>query len=234
MNFGALWGLASVSGVGPLPPWRQFEVLEGARPGTAATLARAVGASRVVVGVASPLVGELEHAGYASVARDSSFAVLAPAQAPPLAFLAARTRVVSATDAVNAARAGVALEPDVLVEGDAAESVEEGDAAGRLDAVRVDRSRYEARVVVTRPTWLVLRQPYYRGWRAWIDGRPAPVRPAGGFLLGVRVETGAHDVVVAYTERGLAVGAVVSFCTLAGLVIVLRRRATVEKAGPLA
>src|SRR5262249_30767929 len=49
MNFGALWGLRSISGVGPLPPWRQLAVLGGAERGRAVELARAVGASRVVV-----------------------------------------------------------------------------------------------------------------------------------------------------------------------------------------
>jgi hypothetical protein len=234
MNFGALWGLASVSGVGPLPPWRQFEVLDDARPGTAPELAKAVGATRVVVRGTSALAPQLQHGGYSVVARDERFLVLAPPTEVPFAFLAARARTVPAADAVDAARAGMAIEPELLVEGDPTPGVEEGDAAGRIEIRSSGDTRHELRVSVTRPTWLVVRQPYYRGWRAWIDERPARVQPVGGFLTGVRVDAGTHDVVLAYPERGLAVGALVSAGTALALLALLRRRRTVEKAGPLA
>jgi hypothetical protein len=62
MNFGALWGVAAVSGVGPLPPWRQFEVLGNAETTRAAAVVRQLGATRAVVRAGTPLDTTLQAA----------------------------------------------------------------------------------------------------------------------------------------------------------------------------
>jgi hypothetical protein len=217
--------------VGPLPPWRQFETLDGAVPGAAPGFVRAVGATRVIARRGSAVAADLERAGHAPVAGDGRFVVLAPPGPAPRAFLAPRARMATAEDAVAAAREGRALEPEVLVEAEPAGAREAGDADGRIDLVEDGGRSYAVRVSVDRPTWLVLRAPYYRRWAARIDGAAAVVRPAGGFLLGVRVEAGDHDVVLAYREPGFATGLVVALVASVALAVAARRRATVEKAG---
>jgi uncharacterized membrane protein YfhO len=80
-----------------------------------------------------------------------------------------------------------------------------------------------ARVTVARPTWLVLREPYYANWRATVDGRRTEIFPAGGFLMALLVDAGTHDVRVEYHERGLLPGVVVALLAAIALPIAVRR-----------
>jgi uncharacterized membrane protein YfhO len=80
-----------------------------------------------------------------------------------------------------------------------------------------------ARVTLAQPTWLVLREPYYRNWRAAIDGRPARLYPAGGFLLGLLVDAGTHEVQAAYHEGRLLPGVVLAALAVVLLPLALRR-----------
>jgi hypothetical protein len=224
MNFGALWGVKSISGVGPLPPWREFAVLGGAERGRAVELAREVGASRVVVRAGSPLASTFAAAGYASVRGLDGLAVLAAPSRAAHAFLAARTRTVDATEAIAAARQGAPFDVDeILVEG-VPGAPEEGDPKGRLDIAERRQHAYRWRVGVARPTWLAVREPYYRNWTAAIDGRPVEVRPAGGFFLALRVPAGEHEVALRYHEPGLVPGAVGAGLSVLVLGLVVARR----------
>ncbi len=224
MNFGALWGVRSISGVGPLPPWRELAVLGGAERGSAVDLAREVGASRIVVRAGSPLAASFAHAGYGPVAALDGLAVLAAPSRPPHAFLVARARTVDAAEAIAAAKRGAAFDAnEILVEG-AGGADEQGDAQGGLDVTERRQHLHRWRVGVRQPTWLAVREPYYRNWIAWIDGRPAEVRPAGGFFVAVRVPAGEHEVALRYREPGLVPGLVAAGATLLALGVVAARR----------
>jgi hypothetical protein len=224
MNFGGLWGVRSMSGVGPLPPWRELAVLGGAERGRAVDLAREVGASRIVVRASSPLAASFAHAGYGTVAGLDGLVVLAAPSRPLHAFLVARARTVDAAEAIAAARRGSAFDADeILVEG-AGGADEEGDARGRLDITERRQHLHGWRVGVRQPTWLAVREPYYRNWVAAIDGRPAEVRPAGGFFVAVRVPAGEHEVALRYREPGLVPGIVAAGVSVLMLGVVAARR----------
>lgn len=223
MNFGALWGLDAVSGVGPLPPWREFEVLGGAERGSAPALVQQVGASRVVVRSGGPLHAQLTAAGYGTANALDGLRVFSVPSPSPRVFLAAAVEHVDAAAAVDAARRGLALDVEhVLVEAEPLGEREVGDGNGRVEIEHASGADYRLRVEVARPTWLVVRAAYYRNWRATIDGRAADVRPAGAMFLAVRVDAGAHHVALAYREPGLVPGLVVA--ALTGLVLVAIRR----------
>jgi uncharacterized membrane protein YfhO len=70
------------------------------------------------------------------------------------------------------------------------------------------------------PALLVLNDANYPGWRAWVDGRPAPILAADHLFRGVSVPTGRHVVEFVYRPAsflwGLAVS-VLAFLFLAGL-----------------
>jgi hypothetical protein len=53
---------------------------------------------------------------------------------------------------------------------------------------------------------LVVRESYARGWRAWADGVPAPVRRAEGRYLSVELPPGSRRVRLSYAPPGLAAG----------------------------
>jgi hypothetical protein len=67
-----------------------------------------------------------------------------------------------------------------------------------------------------------LSESWDAGWSAFLDGRPAELVRAEGFLMAVRVPQGAHVVRFVYATPGRAAGAaasIVSLCALAGLLI---------------
>ena len=87
------------------------------------------------------------------------------------------------------------------------------------DAPRLTRLR----VSVARPTWALVRHPYYPNWEAHVDGTRQPLHPAGGFLMGLLVDAGTHDVQLAYRERTLPVAALVAALAAVLLPLGLRR-----------
>jgi uncharacterized membrane protein YfhO len=54
--------------------------------------------------------------------------------------------------------------------------------------------------------YLVVRDSYARGWRARVDGVPAPILRANGKHRAVPVPAGRHEVVMWYEPPGLWVG----------------------------
>jgi hypothetical protein len=214
MNFGALWGLQAISGVGPLPPWREFEVLGAAEAGRAPALVREVGASRVVVRAGSGLERGLVETGLRRVGGLDGLGVLAVPSPPPSIFLARTIERVTAATAVAAARRGEALDVDrVLVEAAPEGTTEAGDPAGGLDVLAAAPTAYRMRVELDRPTWMIARVPYYRNWHATIDDHPTDVRPAGAMFLAVRADKGRHDISLRYTEPGLIPGMAIAAAT---------------------
>ena len=53
-----------------------------------------------------------------------------------------------------------------------------------------------------------------RGWRAHVDGVPAPVVRANGKHRAVAVSAGRHEVVLRYAPPGLVVGLALSVVSL--------------------
>jgi len=227
LNFGALWGVEAWNGMADLAQRRQQQVFEAPTPGDAAALIRQVGADPVVVVEASPLANELAVAGFVQIDRSDRLLFLSPPAPPvPQIQLVPRAEAVTAETAIAAARFGRALDENhVLVEADALPGGAEGDPAGQLEVLDQEPGALNARVAVDRPTWLVVREPYYRNWRATIDGEPARIYPAGGFVLGILVDAGSHDVHMSYRERRLAIGAVLAVLAAVLLPPALRRAA---------
>ncbi len=66
--------------------------------------------------------------------------------------------------------------------------------------------RIAMRTSSTTAGYLVVSEPYARGWRATIDGRAVPIRRTDYALQGVSLPTGSHTVVLTYAPRSLAIG----------------------------
>jgi hypothetical protein len=232
LNYGALWGIESFNGVGALAQWRQIDVMEHARPDTVIALAGQLGADPVVVLSGSKLEGKLRQAGYRQVgpAREDGLRILSSGKTIPRYALIPSVRPTSAREAIEAARGGEALgDETALIElgddggsqvaGGVTAETGRGDPNGRLEPLEERPGSFRANVAVSRPTWLVAREPFYRNWRATIDGVVAPIYPAGGFFIGVRIPPGRHDFRLEYREPGLLLGAGIALATL----IVFRR-----------
>jgi hypothetical protein len=86
-------------------------------------------------------------------------------------------------------------------------------------------SRVPNRMVVEAsilcPGLVVVGDPYYRGWRAWVDGARVPIQEFEGGRRAVRVRTGSHRVEFAYRPASVYWG---MGCTALGLVLVCTLR----------
>ena len=62
-------------------------------------------------------------------------------------------------------------------------------------------------VEATAPSIVVVRTTFDDGWGATVDGRPAQVFPTDGFLQGVSVPAGHHEVRLTYRDDAVSAGA---------------------------
>jgi hypothetical protein len=93
----------------------------------------------------------------------------------------------------------------------------------------------------SRPSLVVVAETKFPGWRARVDGRPAPVLEVDGAFLGVPVAEGTHVVTLVY-DAPVAVwlGRLVTAATLLAIVAMgvrsrrRQRRTSASSAGPSA
>jgi hypothetical protein len=142
----------------------------------------------------------------------------------PRAMLACR--VVQASSAEDAGRRpyveGFDPSRDVALETPAEASCREGAAA--LESFVPGDERY--RVTADGPGLLVTRYSFAHGWRASVDGRPAPVVRANGKHRAVSVPAGTHEVRLRYEPPGLHAGMALTALAVAGAALSWRRRGT--------
>lgn len=89
----------------------------------------------------------------------------------------------------------------------------------RGDSVLIDVRESEGGI-------LVLRDAYYPGWRAFVDGREVPVRKADFFFRGVTLEPGDHRVTFRYDPVSLRISrwaSLLAILLLAGVAVAPRR-----------
>jgi hypothetical protein len=132
----------------------------------------------------------------------------------PRAMLACR--VVAAADDDDARQRpyapGFDAERDVVLETSAEASCRKGEA--RRESFVPGDERYA--VATDGPGLLVTRDSFARGWRASVDGRPAPVLRANGKHRAVPVPAGAHEVRLRYDPPGLRAGIALTAIAVAG------------------
>lgn len=83
-------------------------------------------------------------------------------------------------------------------------------------------------IAVANPTdhtaVLVLRDTFYPGWQATLDGNPVPIERADTLFRGVRVSPGQHTVTFTYRPLSVYVGIAISGAAWAALALVITRR----------
>jgi hypothetical protein len=80
-------------------------------------------------------------------------------------------------------------------------------------------------VATPSPALLILSEPYYPGWQAMVDGRPAPLLRADYILRAVPISAGEHTVELTFRPLSFTAGAVMSALTivLLGMSFIIRR-----------
>ena len=93
---------------------------------------------------------------------------------------------------------------------------------GREPPVMVEelaRNRVALRVRATRPGLVYCSENYFPGWRATVNGRPAPILAANHAFRAVPVPAGDVAIELSYFPPGLLPGSIVS--SVAGLIVLL-------------
>ncbi len=136
--------------------------------------------------------------------------------AVPVLRRVARARVApDARAAWDLVRTGAVVPADeVVLEGDPAGAAPPG-SGGTLRVLAETRDTLEAETTGPGRGWIVRAQTWAPGWRAWVDGRAAPVRRADFLFQAVEVPAGNHRVRFEYREAALAQGAVTALLGLA-------------------
>lgn len=99
---------------------------------------------------------------------------------------------------------------------------------GEVRLLRRDSQAVELEVRMGCRGMVVLSENFFPGWRAWVDGRPAPIHEVYTCLRGVVVERGLHHIRMEYRPRSVAVGAAMTLLGVVGALVLvgLERRRT--------
>lgn len=84
---------------------------------------------------------------------------------------------------------------------------------GDVTVITYQPARIELSLQASRASLLVLSETYYPGWKAWIDGQPAQIRPVDIALRGVMVPAGAHRLRMEFRPAILPVSLGISIAT---------------------
>jgi uncharacterized membrane protein YfhO len=76
-----------------------------------------------------------------------------------------------------------------------------------LNIVRYQPNEIEIETFASLPSYLVMSETYYPGWKAKVDRKRAPVYPANIAFRAVPVPSGHHNVRLLYKPESVRIGA---------------------------
>jgi hypothetical protein len=77
--------------------------------------------------------------------------------------------------------------------------------------------------------FVVISEAAWKGWRAYVDERPAKIVRANHAFLGVFVPAGKHAVRLTYLPRSFVIGRAITFATLAMIALAIALRVATKK-----
>ena len=217
-NIGVLHGIESTNGASPLVLRHYLRLREGLLPAHEARFWQLTATSAVIswrdrIDGAEPLLGVGEG--------NLRTTVHGLANPSPYAWRAFRAVPVGSDDDALVQLRDDAFDPfgTVLLH----DGAQGGGPYGTDGATGVD-GRGPAGDVAVRtdggtPGWIVFSEVWHPGWRATIDGRPAPVLRADVALIAVAVPPGEHAVTLRFTDRWAIAG--IALSTLTAMILAL-------------
>jgi hypothetical protein len=166
---------------------------------------------------------------------DSFYWLFENPHASPRAFVVYRVRPALPVEELLGILSGAEFDPlsQSYVEGDPGlPPSPEAPLRGQPAAiVRDEKLIVEVEANLAAPGLLVLADSFYPGWRATVDGTPAPIFPTNYLFRGVPVPAGQHRVRFEYRPRSVTAGAAASLAGLLAIaVLFLRARRNVTRA----
>ncbi len=156
--------------------------------------------------------------------EDPQIDVYLNTRALPRALLVRRAIVVPDGDAAFAAIHAPGFDPATMVVVERGPPLsppageEERGPPPTISFLRYGLNDLALEVVTPTPAYLVLAEVDYPGWRAWVDGRPAPIWRANYAFRAVYLEAGQHQVEMRFQPASWRWGMLLTGLTLIGLV----------------
>ena len=176
------------------------------------------------------MIGEAAARGHRSLWSDGEVRVLARATAPRYYFTS-QYRVVSGAQAL-AAVAQQRPAREVLLEDRPAWPPSPNLAGDPAVVSRVGRNEVLLRLRAPRPGLVYCSESQAAGWRARVNGKPAPILAANYAFRAVPVPAGDVVIELSYFPPGLALGLSVSVLALVGIAVLALRREASAPAAP--
>jgi hypothetical protein len=142
----------------------------------------------------------------------------------PRFYLVGRVRPAESLEEAAQALRDSALDPraEAIVEGRLRLA---GGAGGQVKVISYRENGFELEVEAPQAAYLVTSETHYPGWKAWVDGREAPLYYTNVAFRGLPVPAGRHRVVMRFAPGIVWIGAAISGLSLGtALLPWLRRR----------
>ncbi|MGI9107918.1 MAG: YfhO family protein [Pyrinomonadaceae bacterium] len=166
---------------------------------------------------------DASNSGYGAIKSEDAGAarVYENLRARPRAWLVGKVLTVGEEEALNAIRSsrladGSAFDPAqvALVEEPLEFTAEQLNAGAAARIKYLSDERMEVETTSNAPAFLVTSDVFYPGWRATVDGTPAPLFQTNYAFRGVAVPAGTHTVRFEFKPRSFYKGALLSAASL--------------------
>jgi hypothetical protein len=180
---------------------------------------------------------QLSRSGLIHVATLPGNEVYEDPEVLPRFFLVDRVRRAAGMEEAAAMLKSGAFDPrsEAVVEG----AVEVSGGSGSVRVLAYARRRVLLEIDAAAPGFLVTSETHYPGWRAFLDGREAPIYYTNVAFRGLPVPAGRHRVEFEFAPAILAwsallsAGALLPFCLLPLAFCLARRRRPASRSFPL-
>ncbi len=86
-------------------------------------------------------------------------------------------------------------------------------------SITLGRNGFRLNVTIDHDGWVIVSEPAWKGWRAYIDGRRVETQIANLAFIGIYVPTGRHTIGLVYLPQSFVIGRAISAITLMALTV---------------
>lgn len=100
--------------------------------------------------------------------------------------------------------------------------------SGTAEVVSESPSQLVIRTNSKEDTTLIVRDTFYPGWYAYVDGKEIPIQKAPLFFRSISIPRGEHEVIMKYIPTIMNIGGLVSLGTLIVCVLLFKKKSATK------